>query len=115
MYKQKTIIMDYLKAHYVGVKGLDGSLDDETGPFLLLVPALYVDEKFIAYHCPLCLKTHKHGSGGELFNHVDGRWSHCRLKKSDVEIVISSLTPRARPLDHQSALSKNPSGFVVVE
>jgi hypothetical protein len=40
---------------------------------------------------------------------------HCRVKKSDVEIVVSSLTPRVRPLDHQSALSKSPSGFVVVK
>jgi hypothetical protein len=62
MYKQKT--MDYLKARYIGVKGLNGSLDDETGRFLLLVPALYVDENFVAYRCPLCLKTHKHGSAG---------------------------------------------------
>jgi hypothetical protein len=45
--------MDYLKARYIGVKGLDGNLDDETGRFLLLVPALYVDEKYLAYCCPL--------------------------------------------------------------
>ena len=38
--------MDYLKARYIGVKGLDGTLDDEAGRFLLLVPALYVDEKY---------------------------------------------------------------------
>jgi hypothetical protein len=49
IYKQKTI--DYLKARYIGVNGLDGSLDDETGRFLLLVPALYVDEKYLAYCC----------------------------------------------------------------
>jgi hypothetical protein len=115
MYKQKTNTMDYLKRRYIGVKGLDGSLDDETGRFLLLVPALYVDKKYVAYCCPPCSKTHKHGSGGDLFNRVESRWSHCRVKKSDVEIVISSLTPRVRPLDHRNALSKNPSGFVVVE
>jgi hypothetical protein len=91
------------------------SLDDETGRFLLLVPALYIDEKYLAYCCPLCLKTHKRGSAGDLFNRVESRWSHCRVKKSDVEIVISSLTPRARPLDHQNAQSKNPSDFVVGE
>jgi hypothetical protein len=51
IYKQKT--MDYLKARYIGVKGLDGTLDDEAGRFLLLVPALYVDEKYLAYCCPL--------------------------------------------------------------
>ena len=83
--------MDYLKARYIGVKGLDDSLDDETGRFLLLVPALYNDEKYLAYCCPLCLKTHKHGVGGDLFNRVESRWSHCRVKKSDVEIVIISL------------------------
>jgi hypothetical protein len=82
---------------------------------VLLVAALCVDEEYLAYCCPLCLKTHKHGSAGDLFNRVESRWSHCRVKKSDVEIVISSLTPRVRPLDHRSALSKNPSGFVVVE
>jgi hypothetical protein len=66
--------MDYLKARYIGVKGLDRSLHDETGRFLLLVPALYVDEKYLAYCCPLCLKAHKHGSVGDLFNRVESRW-----------------------------------------
>jgi hypothetical protein len=86
--------MDYLKARYIGVKGLDGSLDDETGRFLLLVPALYVDEKYLAYCCPLCLKTHKHGSTGDLFNRVESRWSHCRVKKSDVGQRLSPATGR---------------------
>jgi hypothetical protein len=110
--------MDYFKARYIGVKGLDDSLDDETGQFLLsgllLVPALYVDEKYLAYCCPLCLKTHRHCSAGDLFNRVESRLSHCRVKKSDVEIVISSLTPRVRPPVYQKA-PKNASDFVVLE
>jgi hypothetical protein len=83
---------------------------------MLFVPALYgqLSNLYIAYCCPLCLKTHRHSSAGDLFNRVGSRWSHCWVKKSDVDMVISSLTPRVRPPVHQNAPPKNPSDFVVL-
>ena len=72
------------------MKGLDGSWDDETGQFQLVVPALYVDEKNVAYQCPV------HGSGGDVFNRIESRSSHCLKRRHDVEIVISDETARDR-------------------
>ena len=84
-----------LKRRYVGVRGLDGSVDEDTGRFMLVVPAAYVGPKYLAYDCPFCPKRHRHGSGGDMFNRIESRSPHCAANRShDVEIVVSSATPR---------------------
>ena len=103
----------YLKRRFVGVKGLDGSWDDDTQQFQLVVPALYVTETHLAYRCPLCHATHRHGSGGDTFSRVESRSSHCRQSsRHEVEIVVTEATPRGRPLPQpRNTPATTPSGL----
>ena len=86
-----------MKTRWVGIAGLDGSVDGSK-KFVLEVKAAKLDIKYIEYECQFCKGTHRHGSSGEFHNRTEHRSSHCQKnRKHKVEIIIDDATPRISP------------------
>lgn len=61
---------------------------------MVRVYAEYIDSNVVKYLCPFCKKIHTHGSSGDTSNGILGRFSHCKVNKDAVEIIVNDFTKR---------------------
>ena len=80
---------DDVKPRWRGVYGLDPD-----APRIVAVIASTISPSTITYLCPICNRTHRHGSSQELHNRTESRVAHCLMVCHDVNIHITDATVR---------------------
>ena len=105
------------KKRYQGIKGLDGDIIEPPhedyckcdglfaaccdNPMNYSYPIIQVIAKCVSYSklsydCPVCLKSHCHGSENRLDNRITSRSSHCQMLSHQVIITVDDSTIRNR-------------------